>query len=147
MMEGFPEQLTLNEKLVEDMVTKINAAGKNKCVEVPDKRFVTQKLRRHLARIKKYYLEKRFFLQRTEIILEWEGFWVFRGEEEIGQELNQSIEKTGSRMMLVSIIDNLEDVMITFSDEAGKTLELEMSSSIFQIRGFTAWWKYIQYIQ
>ena len=74
MMKGFPEQLTLNEKLVEDMVTKINAAGKNKCVEVPDKRFVTQKLRRHLARIKKYYSEKRFVFQRTEIILEWEGF-------------------------------------------------------------------------
>ena len=36
MMEGFPEQLTLNEKLVEDMVTKINAAGKKKCVKVPD---------------------------------------------------------------------------------------------------------------
>ena len=52
MMKGFPEQLTLNEKLVDDIVAKINADGKMKCMKVPDKRFVAQKLRRHMEKIK-----------------------------------------------------------------------------------------------
>ena len=69
MMEGFPEQLTLNEKLVDDIVAKINAAGKKKCVKVPDKRFVAQELRRHMARIKKYYPEKTCAIRGNELCL------------------------------------------------------------------------------
>ena len=90
MMEGFPEQLTLNEKLVEDMVTKINAAGKNKCVEVPDKRFVTQKLRRHLARIKKYYSEKDFFCRGQKLFLNGR---VFEYSEEKKKLVRSSINQ------------------------------------------------------
>ena len=73
MMEGFPEQLTLNEKLVGDMVAKLNAAGKKKSAKGPavmkDKRFVAQELRRHMARIKKYYPEKTCAIRGNELCL------------------------------------------------------------------------------
>ena len=71
MMKGFPEQLTLNEKLVGDMLAKLNVAGKKKSAKGPavlrDKRFVAPEQRRHLARIRKYYPEETCAIRGNEL--------------------------------------------------------------------------------
>jgi hypothetical protein len=104
MMERFPEQLTLNEKLVGDMVAKLNAAGKKKCAKGPavlkDKRFVAQELRRHLARIRKYYPEKTCDIRGNEL---WLNGRVFQYSEEKKKLVRSKsaipIEKTVSSKM------------------------------------------------
>ena len=104
MMEGFPEKLTLNEKLVGDMLAKLNADGKTKGTKGPavlkDKRFVAQELRRHLARIKKYYPEKTCVIRENKLCLNGRVFQYSEEKKKLVRSKSaKSIEKTGSSLV------------------------------------------------
>ena len=79
LIEDFPDQLDLNEKLLEDIVTKIRGKDKNmynNSVSVlPKKKFCKQKLRTHMARLKKKYPEKSCYIKGEELFLNGEVFY------------------------------------------------------------------------
>ena len=79
LIEDLPDQLDLNEKLLEDIIIKIRGRDKNNysnsVSDLPKKRFCKQKLRTHMARIKKKYPEKSCFIQGEELFLNGKVFY------------------------------------------------------------------------
>ena len=92
LTKDFPDQLDLNEKLLEGIVTKIRSHDNKKQISstssnIQNRRIYNQELRNHMARIKKIYPEKICFIKGEELILNGKTFFF---SEEKGKLIRRS---------------------------------------------------------
>ena len=78
MMEGFPEQLALNEKLLKEMMIKIYNAEMEKqsksMTGSTKRRYGKQELRNQLAKLKKRHPEKRCFIKDEKLFYDGSSY-------------------------------------------------------------------------